>query len=116
MKPLPERGVGVTAVHEAVEIYVLEVILLGDVAEREDMLERGVYAAVGCQAHEVHGLAGVLGVGECVLDFGILKDGTVGDGLVDFHEVLIDHAACADVEVSYFRVAHLAVGQADVFA
>ncbi len=33
-----------------------------------------------------------------------------------FHEVLVDNAACADVEVAYFGVAHLPVGEADVFA
>ncbi len=40
-------------------------------------------------------------IGEGVFDFGVVKNRAVGDGFVYFHEVLVDNAACADVEVAY---------------
>ncbi len=73
-------------------------------------------ASGGCQTHEMYGLIVVFCIGKGVFDFGVVKNRAVGDGFVYFHEVLVDHAACADVEVAYFGVAHLPVGEADVFA
>lgn len=35
------------------------------------------------------------------------------DAHIDFHNVLPDDAACADVEMADLRVAHQAIGQAD---
>ena len=46
----------------------------------------------------------------------VLHDGAVLAGTVNLHQVLIDNAAGADVEVSHLRVAHLSVWQAHVFA
>lgn len=108
--------VGVTAVHEAVQEHFLKTVLLGDIAEGENMVERGVHAAGRGQTHEVDANAVFFGVAESVFDFGVVENRAVGNGFVDFHEVLIYHAPCADVEVAYFRVAHLAVGEAHVFA
>ena len=50
-------GIGVTAVHEAVDIDFLEAIVLGYVAESEEMVERRVDASVGGEAHEVDRIA-----------------------------------------------------------
>ena len=43
---------------------------------------------------------------------GLRANGAVGDGAIDTHDVLIDHAPGPDVEVSDFAVAHLALGKA----
>ena len=56
------------------------------------------------------------GVFERLDDLGIPQDRVVTAGAVDLHEVLIDHAAGADIEVTDLRIAHLTVGQADVLA
>ncbi len=80
------------------------------------MLERRVYAAVAGQSHQVESASGVVCCFKRRFDLGIVEDGAVGYGLVDFHEVLIDHTSGADVEMAHFRVAHLSVGQTDVFA
>jgi hypothetical protein len=45
-----------------------------------------------------------------------LKDRAVSTSAVDFHEVLINDTASADVQVAYLRVTHLTVGQTYVFA
>ena len=49
-------------------------------------------------------------------DFLVLKKLVCSAGAVDLHQILVDDAAAADVEVTYLRVAHLAVGQTHVFA
>ena len=49
-------------------------------------------------------------------DLRIYGDRSVAAGAVDLHEVLINDAAGADIEVSHLRIAHLSVGQADVLA
>ncbi len=113
---LAAARVGVAAVHEAVEVDLAQAVVPGYVAECEDVVERGVHAAGGCEAHEVHGLSGGGAVLECALHFGVVVDGAALDGFVDFHEVLIYDASGTDVEVTYFRVAHLSVRQTDVFA
>ena len=113
---LAALGVGVAAVHEAVHEGVLHAVLLADFDEFEEVVERGVYAAVGGEAHEVDVLACGLGVLVGADDFGVAEDAAVLTGAVDFHKVLIDDAAGADVEVTHLRVAHLSVGQADVLA
>src|SRR4029077_10852161 len=43
-------------------------------------------------------------------------DFTAGNGIVDARQVLDHHAAGADIEVTDFGIAHLALGQADVLA
>ena len=66
------------------------------------------------ESHEVDSLACALRIGERTHDFGIFEDALVGDRAVDFHEVLVEHATGADVEVSHFRVTHLSVGQSHI--
>ena len=114
---LAALGVGVAAVHEAVYEGALgHAVFAGDVNEFEEVVERRVNAAVGGEAHEVDALAVFLGIGIGANDFGILENGTVGAGAVDFHQVLVDDAASTDIEVAHLRVAHLSVGQTDIFA
>ena len=114
---LAALGVGITAVHEAVDEGALaDAIFLGNVAELEEVIQRRVYAAVGGQTHEVDVLAVLLGIGEGGDDFLVLQDAAVGTGTVDLHQVLVDDAAGTDIEVTHFGVAHLSVGQAHVLA
>ena len=75
-----------------------------------------MYTAGRCEAHEVHGLAGAGAVFESALHLGVFEDGAVGDSAVDFHQILVYDAACADIEVTDLGVAHLAVGKADKLA
>ena len=109
--------VGITAIHEAVdERRILQAIFLGDVAELEQVVERRVNAAVRSQTHEVDVLAILLRIREGRDDFLILQDTSIGTSAVDLHEVLINDTARTDVQVTYFRVTHLTVGQTYVLA
>ena len=80
---------------------------MGDVA---------VHAAIGYQAHQVEGAAGLFGVGTGGQQLGVVKKGTIFNGFGDAGQLLIDHPACADVGVAHFAVAHLAGGQAHIHA
>ena len=115
-KALAALRVSVTAVHEAVDEDFVQLILVGDVAESEEVLQRAVHAAVAGEAHEVYATARLLSAGESSDHLGVLHDGAVGDGAIDFHEVLIDHASGANVQVAHLTVAHLSVGQSDVLS
>ena len=116
-KALAAVRVGITAVHEAVHVGLVgHAVFAGDVAQFEEVLERRVHAAVRGQAHEVDADAVGAGVLERLDHLGILQDRVVTAGPVDLHEVLVDHAAGTDVEVSDLRVAHLSVGQSDILA
>ena len=106
--------VGVAAVHKAMHEGILDLILGGDVAELEKVLQRRVHAAVRHETHEMHVHAVLFGVFERGLHLGILHDRVVAAGAVDLHEVLIDDATGADIEVANLRIAHLSVGQTDV--
>ena len=96
------------------DIDPLQALVLGQLQQGEQVLQMGVDAAVGQQAHQVQGspllLAGVHGV----VIGGIGGKVAVGDGLGDAGQVLKYHAAGADVGVTHLAVAHLPVGQAHV--
>ena len=64
----------------------------------------------------MQGCAGLLGVFHGGFQHVVLKELAVTDGLGDAGQLLIDHAAGADVGVADLTVAHLAVGQAHVHA
>ena len=113
-KAFTALGIGIAAVHKAVNKHTVQAVILSDVAQGHQMILRTVNAAGAGQAHDVQGLAMVAGIGVCADDFWILHDGAVGNALVDFHQILIHHAAAADVQMSYLAVAHLAVGQTHV--
>ena len=82
-------GVGVTAVHKAMQEHVAQAIALGDVAKSKNVFERRMHTAVACKTHEVHAFAIGFGIFECFLDHGIVKNRAVGNGFVDFHQILI---------------------------
>ena len=108
--------VGVAAVHESVDINLVQTVLACHPEEFVHVIQGGVHAAVGGEAHQVELLAGILHIVIDRLDLGVLQELVVADGHVDLDEVLIDHAAGAQVHVSDLGVAHLPVRQADVFA
>ena len=56
-------------------------------------------------------LARLLGIAIGVDNLLVLQDVAALAGLVDLHQVLVNYAAGADVEVSHLRVTHLSVGQ-----
>ena len=109
--------VGVASVHEAVyEGAVADAILLGDVAQLEQMVERRVHAAGAGQSHYVEVHAVVAGVAVGRHNLGVLQYAAVLAGAVDLHKVLIYDAPCTDVQVSDFGISHLSVGQTYVLA
>ena len=108
--------VGVASVHETVNESVLDAVFLGNVEEFVEMNERRVHTTAGSKTHEVDALVVLLCVFVCAHDFRVLQNATVLAGTVDFHEVLIDDASCADVEVTHFGVAHLSVRKTYVLA
>ncbi len=113
---LAAARVGIAAVHEAMDERIVDLVLGGDVAQLEKMLQRRVHAPVGRKTHEVDTDAVLLGVLERADDLGILHDRIVAASAVDLYQILVDDAAGADIEVADLRIAHLAVGQADVLA
>ena len=70
-----------------------------------------MYATVGSQSHEMNALSVFFRVRESRNDFGVLQDAVVSTCAVDFHQILINHTSGTNVEVTYFRVTHLSVGQ-----
>ena len=65
-------GVGISAIHEAVDVAVEDVVLLGYVQEFQQVVQRRVDATCRCQAHQVQFLAAGLGVAVRRLDLRIL--------------------------------------------
>ncbi len=113
---LAALGVGVTTVHETVDVCVVHAILLADLHQFEQVVQAGVYTAVGGQAHQMHVLARLHGILVCVHNLLVLHDGAVGTGAVDLHQVLIHDASRTDVQVTHLGVAHLSVWQTYVLS
>ncbi len=74
-----------------------------------------VHPAVGKQAHEVERRIVSLDVPDRCQELFVVKKAAVFDRFGDAGEFLVHDAAGADVQVAYFGVAHLAVGQTDIF-
>ena len=109
---LTATRVGVTAVHETVyEGLIGYAVLFGDLNEFEEVLQRTVYTAIGAETHDMQFFALRLCSLVSGYDLRILHDRVVTNRTVDLHEVLINDATGTDIEVSYFRVTHLSVGQ-----
>ena len=110
---LARARVGVATIHETMyERAVGNAVFCTDFHQFEEVVQRRVHATCGGQAHQMHFLSRFLRVAVSSNNLRVLEDAVVAAGDVDFHEVLIDHASCADVEVPDLGVAHLSVGQA----
>ena len=109
-------GVCVASVHEAVHKNVAQAIFLAYLDQLEQVVKAGVHAAIGGQAHEMELLAALLGVCVSLDDALVFQYVAVLTCLVYLDQVLVHHPACANIEVSNLRVAHLSVGQSHVFA
>ena len=108
--------VGVAAVHDAVDVQLFRAQMLGQIQQAEQVVDVAVYAARAEQAHQVNGLARVDGRAHVAHQHVVFLHRAIHDGLGDQRQLLIDDAARAHVGVADFRVAHLAVRQADEFA
>lgn len=75
-----------------------------------------MYASGAGETHKVQRVSCLLCVGIGIFDFRVVHNGAIGDGAVDFYQILINDASGADVEVTNFAVTHLSVRKSDVFA
>ena len=108
--------VGVTAVHDAVQVDILCAHVLSHFQHAEPVVGVAVDTAGADQTHQVDGLALVDGSLHVLDQHGVLEHLAVLDGLGDKGQLLVDDAARAHVGVADLRVAHLAIGQADSHA
>ena len=114
---LAAARIRIAAVHEAVhEGAIGHAVLFGYLHQFEEMVERTVDTAVGAEAHDMQFLACRLCCLIRCLNLGVLHDRVVADGAIDLHEVLIDHATGAYVQVPHFGVTHLSVRQTYILA
>ncbi len=113
---LTGMGVGITAVHDAVQINLGCAHMLGHFQHAEPVIGMAVNAAGTNQAHQVDGLAGINGSFHVLDQHGVLEHFAVLDGLGDQGELLVHDAASTHVGMANFRVAHLAIWQADSHA
>ena len=105
----------VAPVGERVHDEVGHALLRGELDAGLDVLPARVHAAVGDEAHQVQPPArAVSGRRAGRAQRLVLEEAAVRDRIVDPGQVLLDDRAGAEVHVADLRVAHLAVGQADV--
>ena len=101
----------VPAVHEAVDIHVVQPHLLCHFHQSVQVGVVRVHAAVGHESHYVQFFAVRLGAFHSLYKGGIGEEIAVLNGLGNARKFLVDNSARADVEVSHLAVAHLTVGQ-----
>ncbi|CRX28632.1 hypothetical protein PAERUG_P54_1_London_24_VIM_2_04_13_05103 [Pseudomonas aeruginosa] len=107
---------GIAAIQEGMQVDLAGAAPGGHLRHRHQVVFMAVYAARGEQAEDVHRLVGGDGLVDRAGDHRVFEEFAVADGLGDAGEVLVHHAACAEVHVADLGIAHLAVGQADVHA
>ena len=102
---------GVAAVHEAMDEDLFDFFFFGHFEKSEEVMDVRVHAAIAEQPEEMElALAAAL--------HGFLKQrnliqGLVGHQQINLGDIHVHDAACSDVHVADFAVAHLSVGQAD---
>ncbi|MPM75861.1 hypothetical protein SDC9_122855 [bioreactor metagenome] len=82
--------------------------------ERIEMRVVGVHAAIGKQAHQVQRAVVLFAVFDGAEKRFVPKKISVRDCLGDTRKLLVDDTPCANIEVTYLAVAHLARWQADI--
>jgi len=80
------------------------------------MIDMGVNTSIGNQPDEVQWFILGFTIFECAKQFGVGIDGFFADGFVDEGQLLINHTACADVQMSHLGITHLAFGQTHILA
>ena len=88
-------------------------VALGQLEQREEVIDVRVDAALRDEAEQVHVAAPLPRPLERPDERRVLEDRAVPDGQVDPHQILEQDAARADREVADLGVAHLPGGQAD---
>ena len=83
---------------------------------RLDVGDVGVYAAIGQQAHNVDSRPLIFGGQHSLMIGRILEEGALVDVPGDLGQILIDHAACANIGVPHLAVAHLPCWQTHINA
>ena len=109
---LAARRRDVAAVHERMHAHISDAALHGMLDERIQVLVAGVHAAIGEQAHEVQRGTRRLCRLDSIVDHGVIADGAGAASHIDTRELLMHHAAGADVEMPHLGVAHLTLRQA----
>ena len=109
-------GRGVAAIQERVQVDLFGAALERQFGHGHQVVLMAMHATVGQQAHDVHGLA----LGNSLVDRRakgrVFEELAIADRFGDTGEVLIHHAASAQVHVANLGVAHLPVRQADIHA
>ena len=106
----------IAAVEEGVDVDVLDALLLCHLEQCVEVALVAVYAARGNEAEQMDSAAIGLGILHDLDEDFVLEEVAVLNITRDARELLVDEAAGTDVRVTDFRVAHLAVRQADEFA
>src|SRR5215813_9528075 len=102
---------GVAAIHETVHENSFNFVALGHFQQRKKVFDVRVDAAVAQQAEKMKlALAAAL---HRLLEKRDFVELPVGDQHVNFGDVHAHDAACADIHVADFTVAHLSFGQAN---
>ncbi len=111
---LAAGGGNIPAVHEAMNVHILQALILSKFDQSHQVIHVAVYAAVGHQAHQVELATAFLGAGHRIQESLIGKKISIVDSLADTSEFLIHDAARTDVEMAHFGVTHLALGQTHI--
>ena len=116
-KALTTLRVGITTIHKAVnKRAVSNAKLLCQVAELKEVVERRVNTAIRNQTHKVNLLAICSSILKCGLNLCIILNRAITASTVNLYQVLIYNTTCTNIEVTYLRVTHLALGQTHIFA
>ena len=115
-KALAVMRIGVTAVHDAVQIQLLYAHGLGHFHHAEPMIAVAVYAALAHKAHQVNCLAGIDGSLHVAHKNGVFQHFSIVNAFGNQGELLINDAARTHVGVAHLAVAHLPIGQAHIHA
>src|SRR6202040_4206517 len=104
-------GRSVAPVHEAVDENIFDFIFPRHLEEREEMMDVRMDAAVAHKAEqgELTRAAAFHGFEKQRL----ARKVAVGDELIDSRAVHVNDAACADIQVAHFAIAHLSDGKAN---
>ena len=109
-------GKRVAAIHESVNEDAVDTLLLGHFEQGVKMSLIGMHAAIGAEAEEMHPPAAGAGVFHGRDKNGMREKFAILDHQLDARAVHVHDAPGTNVEMADFAIAHLAIGQADIFA
>ena len=109
-------GITIAPISKGMDVRFGQALFFHDVNQSFEVIDVGVNTSVRNQPHDVEWLTIVFGIFYGIEQHWIVVQFVLSYGFIDAGQFLVHYASGTNIEVAYFRVAHLPIGQSHLLA